>query len=114
VDKPESYYAKMQGIQICFPDLESRMTRSDKFVAVGCRSLDCLREWFTRDEFETLKKYGFMAVRLKAKRIIAECETQLVFARPKPMTLGCVPVDLYRSRVVTDLVPEFDIAKIDG
>lgn len=45
----------------------------------GCVSLDQLSLWFDRKELRRLKRMGFKVVQVRARRIVAETPTQVVF-----------------------------------
>ena len=53
----------------------------------GCafRSLDGLYRWFSPAECEKLDALRYMVVRMNVDRIIRESNTQVVFARTKPL-----------------------------
>lgn len=61
-------------------------------VGCGCRSLQQLRLWFTPKEMKWLLKHGYQIVKLDVVRILAESDSQLVFARHKPLHVGAVEV----------------------
>ncbi len=64
-------------------------------VGTACRTLEQLRRWFTKSEYENLRRRGYMAVSMDAGRILAESEIQLVFERCRALNVGTVPVNLY-------------------
>lgn len=64
-------------------------------IGCGCRTLEQLRRWFTRSEYEKLLGFGYRAVQLEAGRILGQSKIQLVFERVDPLRIGAVPVDLY-------------------
>jgi hypothetical protein len=53
----------------------------------GCAfaSLKQLNAWFTRDEREKLDGFGFVIVRFRPDKIVAETPTQVVFAQSYPL-----------------------------
>jgi hypothetical protein len=61
----------------------------------GCRTIEQLQRWFTVEEYATLTRYGYQAVRLDVDRVIAESERQLVFQRSRPLRAGAEPFNLY-------------------
>lgn len=67
----------------------------------GCRTLEQLRRWFTREEYDTLRAYGYSAVQLMADRVLAESDIQLVFQRSRPLRAAVEPVDLYGHNVMS-------------
>lgn len=48
-------------------------------------SLDQLAAWFTAEERERLDAFGFVIVRFRPDKIIAETPTQVVFAQNHPL-----------------------------
>jgi len=63
----------------------------------GCRTIDQLRRWFTESEYETLKKYGYRAVKMTVNRVLAESDIQLFFGRAKRLKKDVVPFCLYKD-----------------
>jgi hypothetical protein len=61
----------------------------------GCSSIDQLKRWFTKSEYDALKRLGYSAVKIKADEILARSETQVVFRRNKPLSKAAVRFDLY-------------------
>lgn len=61
----------------------------------GCLTLKQLRRWFTASEYETLKKFGYYAVKMEVGRILAESDIQCVFGRAKPLNKDVEGVILY-------------------
>ena len=70
-----------------FGDIHLKMDARD---ANGCafRSIEQLLAWFTPKERKSLRLLGFSVVKMKADRIIAESDHQLVIARRLPFTIG--------------------------
>ena len=61
----------------------------------GCRDLEQLRRWFTRNEYRELLRLGYQAVEMDVERVFAEGPTQCVFGRAMPLNQGTRPVKLY-------------------
>jgi len=55
------------------------------YSGCGFRSLELLNQWFTPIERERLQAHGFVVVRFKPDRIIAQTPTQVVFAQRAPL-----------------------------
>lgn len=64
-------------------------------IGCGCLTLEQLRRWFTPTEYETLRRFGYRAVKMEAGRILAESDIQCVFERAKPLREGVETVELY-------------------
>ncbi|TVP11783.1 hypothetical protein [Shewanella sp. KCT] len=64
-------------------------------LGCACRDLEQLKKWFTEQEFKTLQKLGFKAVRLEVDRIIESSDIQCVFSRARQLRKGAVEVKLY-------------------
>ena len=90
----ESEFDYLKPIFVEFPKFNS-MLRPGYHVGVGCTSLEQLRRWITRSEYETLRKYGYRCVAILADRIVAESDIQCVFERSKPLRKGCKPARLH-------------------
>lgn len=52
------------------------------------RTIDCLNRWFSRKEQVRLKNWGYNVVSFVPDRILAESETQLIFAKNTPLNIG--------------------------
>lgn len=61
----------------------------------GCRTIEQLRRWFTASEYATLHSYGYAAVKLDVDVIVAESDTQCLFARSSPLHLSVERVFIY-------------------
>lgn len=64
-------------------------------VGCGCTALEQLKQWFTKEEFITLKRFGFKAVRLDVDRVLRLSDKQCVFARSRQLRKGAIEVQLY-------------------
>jgi hypothetical protein len=82
-------------VQFDAPKILHQIVKSKMHSGCACRSIDQLRRWFTPAEYETLRKYGYEAVRMHADRILAESTIQLVFLRDMPLNEGGKVIDLY-------------------
>lgn len=65
--------------------------------ACGCQTTEHLQRWFTKEEYATLLRFGYRAVKIEADAILAETKTQLVFECQHPFHLVAEPFDLYES-----------------
>lgn len=54
-------------------------------IGIGCANIIHLRRWFTLDEYKTLTKHGYKAVKIVVDYVLAESDKQLVFSRKKPL-----------------------------
>ena len=61
----------------------------------GCRTLEQLQKWFTKNEFRKLKSFGYNCVEMEVDRILAESENQLVFCRINPLRTDIKIRELY-------------------
>ncbi len=61
----------------------------------GCQSLDQLRRWFNRDEYNTLRILGYRAVEITGARVLRANNRQVVFACPHGLNEGAKELDLY-------------------
>ena len=64
------------------------LARRGYHVGCGFPSLEKLKRWFSSAELSKLYELGFRVVRLTVDEIVAESETQLVFARAVPLNRG--------------------------
>lgn len=58
----------------------------------ACRTIDGIKQWFSRTERRRLAKLGYSLVAMKPDRILAESERQLVIARKLPLNDGALIV----------------------
>ena len=93
-DRPEEEFAALKPWPMEFGNV-LRGAIVGMSLGCGCRSLEQLRRWFTPTEYQTLRDYGYRAVKLEAGRILAESDIQCVFERAKPLWAGAEPVELY-------------------
>jgi len=93
-DREPSEYLVLKPIQDEFPTLSLRL-RHDRFYGVGCKSLEQLRRWITKSEYQKLVEFGYQCVSIDADKVVAQSEVQLVFERSKPLSNGCKPARLY-------------------
>lgn len=63
--------------------------------AIGCKSIEMLRRWFTKKEYRTLRRHGYQAVIIRDAKVLKEDETQSLFARTTPLNLNVVHFKLY-------------------
>jgi hypothetical protein len=56
----------------------------------ACRSVEGIKQWFSRTERRRLERFGYSLVALKPDRILAESERQLVIARRLPLADGAI------------------------
>lgn len=63
-----------------------------EYIGCATRSVRQLVRWFSESERRRLHSLGFRVVRLRAARILAESENQLVFANRMPLNCGCEEV----------------------
>lgn len=71
-------------------------------LGYGCESLEQLRRWFTEQEYRTLRRHGYRAVKIEVGRILASSELQCVFERSKPLRKGVKRVNLYPQNAKAD------------
>lgn len=64
-------------------------------VGSGCKTIEQFRRWFTRREYNKLKKFGYRAVKFKIDRILGESDTQCLFSRAKPLNEDLEVIRLY-------------------
>lgn len=67
------------------------------FVGCGCRDLTQLQRWFTVREYAKLVTLGYMCVRMRVDRVLAESNVQLVFDRMLPLHRDVKRTALYRA-----------------
>ncbi len=64
----------------------------------GCQTIEQLRRWFTKSEYETLLSHGYRAVKMEVSRILAASDIQCVFTRSnKPLNCDFEVVSLYEN-----------------
>ena len=68
--------------------------RAGYHCGCGCRTLNKIREWFTRTELKTLGKLGYHTVATRAI-VVAESDHQIAFVRPWPLAMRIRVVDPY-------------------
>jgi hypothetical protein len=58
----------------------------------GCafRSQQSLKDWFQLSERLRLEEMGYFIVSMLVDRIVLESDRQLIFARKRPLRLGCI------------------------
>lgn len=63
---------------------------------LGCafRTIEQLKAYFSPHELKTLKMLGYRTVELEVDRIIAESETQVLFARVRPLKVKAHKIEL--------------------
>jgi hypothetical protein len=83
-DRPKSEYAQLRPIMLEFPDLLDRL-RDGFHFGVGCTSLEKLRRWITKSEWQTLRKFGFRCFAIEPDKIVAESDIQCVFESRQPL-----------------------------
>jgi len=59
--------------------------QSGLYCGTGCRSLEQLYRWFSRNERRRLKRYGYDVVTIVPDRIFAESVNQVVFGCRAPL-----------------------------
>ena len=64
-------------------------------IGCGCLTIEQLRRWFTRTEYEKLLDYGYVAVKMQPSRILARSDIQCVFTRAVPLRHDVQPFMLY-------------------
>lgn len=67
----------------------------DGVCGSACVNLEQLRRWFTEQEYNTLKMYGYRAVEMQVSGIIAESEIQCFVVRSIPFNKEIKTVLLY-------------------
>ncbi len=60
----------------------------------GCTTLERLRRWILKEEYETLLAHSFRCVALVVDAMV-ETPTQVLFARALPLTDGATVIRLY-------------------
>lgn len=79
-----------------FPSFNpARDIARNEFCGCACRTIDQLKRWFTKIEYERLKKFGYKAVRLSVERVLHESDIQLIFARRKRLNKETTAITLY-------------------
>lgn len=79
----------LQEFGYCIPaDLEAQGWH----FGSACRTLDGIKQWFSRTERKRLARYGYSIVAVKPDRIIAESKYQLLIARQRPLWDGAISV----------------------
>ena len=76
-----------------------------RFLGCACKTADDLRRWFLREEYETVRRMGYQAVKLVGCDVLWQDETQCVIARRQPLWRGAISFDLY------DEAKRFEVAK---
>lgn len=89
-DRRPEEYAELPPVHEQFPDLCFRPG-----YCVACETIEQLRKWIRRSEYETLKKYGYFAVEVDLCKILVRSDSQCVVARTKPMNKHFRKVRLY-------------------
>lgn len=95
-DRPDHDNLKPYCLE--FPDFAMAILRAGldrMIVACGCRTVDQLKRWFTKGEYNTLFQYGYRAVKAPVDEIIVESDIQCVFARKKRLHKNIKPIRLY-------------------
>ena len=95
-DRPEEEYTRLVPwtVEFGFENI-LRHSIAGMNLGCGCQSLEQLRLWFTSTEYQTLRQFGYCAVKMEIGRILAESDIQCVFERVKPLREGAEPVELY-------------------
>lgn len=65
------------------------------FYGCGCRTIEQLKRWFTRSEYQTLQQIGFQAISLAADAIERENNIQCIFSRKRALKKGTTPIHFY-------------------
>lgn len=91
-DKPAEVYEKLQPIMTDFPNLS---VNTNRHIGVGCTSLEQLRMWIWKIEYERLLQHGYQCVKIRADRIAAQSDIQCVFESAQPLKDVGKPVRLY-------------------
>jgi len=73
------------------------ITDKCKYTGCGCESIKQLKKWFTENEYNTLKKLGYNAVKMYVDIIHNSDEFQCIFGRKKPLKKNCAIFDLYKE-----------------
>lgn len=60
----------------------------DEHLGCAFRSADQMRQWFSEQERELIRFYGYEFVEMHADRVLAESPRQLVIARRRPFRFG--------------------------
>ncbi len=61
----------------------------------ACETLEQLRRWFSKEEYNTLKELGYKAVKMEVDRIMAKSEIQCFISRSIPFKQQINEVELY-------------------
>jgi len=64
-------------------------------IGCGCLSLDQLRRWFIKTEYNRLKLLGYSAVKMQFDRILGSSDIQCVFERKLPLNRKIKTIELY-------------------
>ena len=68
---------------------------SGETLGSACKTIEQLRRWFTKQDYEKLKTYGYKSVKIEVNRIIAESDIQCFVGRAKPFNESVEVVELY-------------------
>lgn len=72
-----------------------KMRLSFEHSASACKTIEQLRRWFTKGEYNTLKKLGYFAVKMPVTRILSKSDIQVYFSRPEPLNENIKVIELY-------------------
>jgi hypothetical protein len=68
--------------------------RGSKYPGCGCVTLEQLKRWFTKSEYETLLKHDYQCVAMAAI-VVARSKTQCMFRRDVPLNRHFKVIELY-------------------
>jgi hypothetical protein len=94
-DRTDEEYAALPPGGEQFPKLDGMTFLCGRHYGFGCESLDQLRKWIRRSEYETLRSYGYRACKLYVDRILFRSDVQVVFERSQPLSVSAKSVSLY-------------------
>jgi hypothetical protein len=75
---------------------ELNKLRKIKNKGCGCLSLSDLKKWFTKEEYQNLKKLGYICVKMKGK-ILLKNSDQVVFSKTSKLSLNKEILELYED-----------------
>lgn len=78
-------------------EIKSILPENNLF-GTGCRSINCLRKWFTKKEYKKLVGYGYSSVYIEISddEILVEDKNQILFKRDVNLNNGVKKFVLYQ------------------
>ncbi|TXH40431.1 MAG: hypothetical protein E6Q97_39635 [Desulfurellales bacterium] len=94
-DRSDEEYAALMPGHHQFPKMDGMTFLADRHYGFGCESLEQLRRWIRKSEYETLRRHGYRAYKLYVDRILFRSDVQVVFERSQPLSVSAKGVSLY-------------------